>query len=107
LASTNLTENITSWFLTFEQLTSLLSAELAQPWCAATPIVASTRKGGIRLPQLWHSLQAGGKKLPPYAVFLLLFTSFYIKNKHKSRVFVYYRSLFEINAYLCRVFLSE
>jgi hypothetical protein len=31
---------ITSWFLTFEQLTSLLSDELAQPWCAATPIAA-------------------------------------------------------------------
>ena len=27
-------------FLTFEQLTSLLSDELAQPWCAATPIAA-------------------------------------------------------------------
>ena len=29
-----------SWFLTFGQLTSLLSDELAQPWCAATPIAA-------------------------------------------------------------------
>jgi len=31
---------IISWFLTFEQLTSLLSDELAQPWYAATPIAA-------------------------------------------------------------------
>jgi len=31
---------ISSWFLTFEPLTSLLSDELAQPWCAATPIAA-------------------------------------------------------------------
>ena len=31
---------ICSLFLTFEQLTSLLSDELAQPWCATTPIAA-------------------------------------------------------------------
>ena len=45
--------------------TSLLSDEFAQPWCAAPPIVASIRMGGIRLPQLWHSLQAGGISFYP------------------------------------------
>ena len=31
------------------------------PYCGINP------KGGIKLPQLWHSLQAGGIKLSPSA----------------------------------------
>ena len=45
-----------------------MSAEFAHQKAGKYLCVALHRKVRIRLPQLWHSLQAGGKRLLPIAV---------------------------------------